>query len=130
MSPETASLAERAMNHARRLQDEHFKVFGTMRRLEFYSQPNTNFHFCGYQFFTWAIGYDGVVYPCCIMKYHKGYVMGDLRTESLKDIVYSGRRKDFIEGFNVEKCKPCWLRDKNQFIEYLLTDSPQHVNYV
>ena len=130
LSLDTVRQAERAMNNARKLQDESFKVFGTMRRLEFYSQPNTDFHFCGYQFFTWSVGYDGLVYPCCIMKYHTGFEMGDLRTESLKDIIHSDRRKEFVDSFDVKKCKACWLRDKNQFIEYLLADSPQHVNYV
>lgn len=130
MSAQQARESERAMNRARMLQDETFKVFGTMRRLEYYSQPNNDFHFCGYQFFTWAVGYDGLVYPCCIMKYHKGFAMGDLRTETLTEVIHSDRRKEFVESFNVEKCKPCWLRDKNQFIEYLVSDSPQHVNYV
>lgn len=127
---EQTSEAERAMNRARRLQDDNFKVFGTMRRLEFYSQPNTDFDFCGYQYFTWAIGYDGAVYPCCIMKYHKGFSLGDLRNHSLKEIVYSKERQKFISNFDVHDCKSCWLRDKNQFIEYLLADNPQHVNYV
>ena len=101
-----------------------------MRRLEYYAQPNTDFHFCGYQFFTWAIGYDGLVYPCCIMKYHRGYSLGDLRTQSLQEIIHSDQRKEFIESFDVKNCKPCWLRDKNQFIEYLIAENPQHVNYV
>lgn len=130
LTPEETTNAERALNNARKLEDANFKVFGTMRRLEHYSQPNTDFHFCGYQFFTWAIGYDGVVYPCCIMKYHKGFGMGDLRTQSLNDIVCSPDRMKYVETFDVQKCKSCWLRDKNQFIEYLLTDNPQHVNYV
>ena len=130
LTPEETRVAERAMNRARQLQDEEFKVFGTMRRLEYYSQPNTDFHFCGYQFFTWAIGYEGLVYPCCIMKYHKGFALGDLRNHSLKEIVYSDERKKFVEAFNVQHCKPCWLRDKNQFLEYLVADNPQHVNYV
>jgi MoaA/NifB/PqqE/SkfB family radical SAM enzyme len=130
LTPEETRFAERSLNQARRLQDDDFKVFGTMRRLEFYSQPNTDFHFCGYQFFTWAVGYEGLVYPCCIMKYHKGYELGDLRTESLKDLVHSEKRRRFTESFDVSKCKPCWLRDKNQFIEYMLTENPQHVNYV
>ena len=130
LSAEQVRMAERAMNRARRLQDDNFKIFGTMRRLEVYSQPNTDFHFCGYQFFTWAIGYDGAVYPCCIMKYHKGYALGDLRNHSLEEIVHSQERKDFIDAFDVRECKSCWLRDKNQFIEYLLTDNPQHVNFV
>ena len=130
MDSQQISEAGRAMNRARSHQDENFKVFGTMRRLEYYSQPNTDFNFCGYQYFTWAIGYDGSVYPCCIMKYHKGFALGDLRDNSLKEIVYSEKRQKFIQDFDVHDCKACWLRDKNQFIEYLLADSPQHVNYV
>jgi len=130
MTAEVARQAERSLNRARALQDESFKVFGTMRRLEFYSQPNTDFHFCGYQFFTWAIGYEGQVYPCCIMKYHPGFEMGNLHTQSLKEIVHSEERRKFVDGFDVHDCKACWLRDKNQFIEYLLADNPQHVNFV
>jgi len=130
LTPEETRTAERAINQARGVEDDTFKVFGTMRRLEFYSQPNTDFHFCGYQYFTWAIGYDGLVYPCCIMKYHKGFALGDLRKYTLKEIVYSEDRQKYVETFNVKKCKSCWLRDKNQFIEYLLAESPQHVNYV
>jgi len=130
MNSDEIAESEQALNRARGMQDESFKVFGTMRRLEFYSQPNTDFDFCGYQFFTWAIGYDGVVYPCCIMKYHKGFGLGDLRTHSLNEIVYSEERKKFIQGFDVHDCKACWLRDKNQFIEYLLAENPQHINYV
>ena len=130
LSPEQKKEVEQSMTKARQYEDENFKVFATMRRLEYYAQPNTDFRFCGYQFFTWAIGYDGLVYPCCIMKYHKGYEMGDLRTQTLKEIVYSEKRRTFIENFNVMKCKPCWLRDKNQFIEYLVANSPQHINFL
>ena len=64
------------------------------------------------------------------MKYHKGFAWGDLRNNSLKEIVHSEQRQKFISDFDVHDCKACWLRDKNQFIEYLLADSPQHVNYV
>jgi len=130
LTPEQVRTSERALNEARKQQDSTFKVFGTMRRLEHYSQPNTDFSFCGYQFFTWAIGYDGQVYPCCIMKYHRGFSMGDLKTQSLQEIAFSDARRKQIEEFDVKSCKSCWLRDKNQFIEYLIADKPQHVNFV
>ena len=64
------------------------------------------------------------------MKYHKGYAMGNLRSTSLADLVHSDERKKYVDNFNVQGCKSCWLRDKNQFIEYLIADSPQHVNFV
>jgi radical SAM protein with 4Fe4S-binding SPASM domain len=130
LTPEQTQLAELAMHEARKAQDDNFRVFGTMRRLEYYSQPNTDFHFCGYQLFTWAIGYEGLVYPCCIMKYHKESALGDLKKQSLKELVYSQARQHYIDGFDVRKCKPCWLRDKNQFIEYLVAENPKHVDFV
>jgi radical SAM protein with 4Fe4S-binding SPASM domain len=130
LTPDQKKKIEESMMESRKCEDEKFKVFATMRRLEYYAQANTDFHFCGYQFFTWAIGYDGFVYPCCIMKYHKGYAMGDLRIHTLEELVYSQERRAFVEAFRVERCKPCWLRDKNQFIEYLIAEGPQHIDFV
>lgn len=130
MEPEQVNAASKALDQARKRETDEFRVFGTMRRLEFYSQPNTDFDFCGYQFFTWAIGYDGSVYPCCIMKYHKGFSLGNLKNHSLTEIVQSPERQKFINEFNVRNCKPCWLRDKNQFIEYVVADKPHHINFV
>jgi len=106
-----------------------FRVF-TVDRLEAYSRPNDDFSMCGYQHFVWAIGYNGIVYPCCIMKYHTGYEIGDLSKQTLKDIVLSEHRRNFAAHLNVMDCKSCYLRDKNKFIEYLLDKNPAHVNFV
>ena len=130
LSPDQVEEAERSLDIVRSYEDKDFKVFGTMRRLEHYSQPNSDFHFCGYQFFTLAIGCDGEVYPCCIMKYHEGSSLGNLKESSLSDIILSEKRKKYIESFDVSKCKPCWMRETNQFIEYLLAKDPMHVNFV
>lgn len=130
MSPEQLKTAENSLDKARLYGDSDFKVFGTMRRLEHYSQPNSDFHFCGYQFFTLAIGFDGEIYPCCIMKYHEESTLGNLKDKSLLDIIVSEERKKYIDSFDVSKCKPCWLRDTNQFIEYLVAKEPMHTNFV
>lgn len=112
-----------------KLQDtEDYKVFGTMSRLESYKNSN-DFNFCGYQFFTWAIGSDCLVYPCCVEKYHKKFAFGDLKKQTLKEIVYNRERRGYIRDFNVKNCKPCWLGDRNRFIEYLLSENPEHLNY-
>lgn len=129
LSEEARRMALSQMAWASRLSSESFKVF-TVNRLDAYNDPNTDFTQCGYQHFVWAIGFDGKVYPCCIMKYHAGYVIGDLAQQTLEDIVHSNARKAFARSLIVSQCKPCYLRDKNKFIEYLLDPAPVHHNFV
>jgi radical SAM protein with 4Fe4S-binding SPASM domain len=109
-------------------EDRDFKVFG-VNRIHEYSAPNDDFSFCGYQHFVWAIGYNGLVYPCCIMKYHPEFVMGDLAKNTLAEIVSSPERMKMGFNLDVTDCKSCWLRDKNKFIESLL-QVPMHADFV
>lgn len=107
---------------------DDFRVFG-VNRIHDYSAPNTDFHMCGYQHFVWAIGFNGKVYPCCIMKYHPPFEMGDLHTQTLHELVYSGDRLFRMLNLDVGECKSCWLRDKNKIIESLV-EAPEHVDFV
>jgi radical SAM protein with 4Fe4S-binding SPASM domain len=109
-------------------EDRRFKVFG-VNRIHEYSAPNDDFSFCGYQHFVWAIGYNGKVYPCCIMKYHPQFEMGDLATMTLEQMIASPERMKMGFNLDVTDCKSCWLRDKNKFIESLL-QAPAHVDFV
>jgi len=121
--------AEMQLIEAKKIEDHTFKVFGSIQRLSHYAIGNTDFNFCGYMLFTWSIGYDGLVYPCCIVKYHPEFAFGDLKKNTLKEIVHSKERREYMDKFDVRKCKPCWLRDKNKFIEYLFADNPEHINF-
>lgn len=109
------------------LESPTFKVFG-VNRIHEYSAANDDFSMCGYQHFVWAIGFNGKVYPCCIMKYHPEFEMGDLHTQTLRDVFESPKRAKFAK-LDPMNCKSCWLRDKNKFIESLVTE-PEHVNFV
>jgi radical SAM protein with 4Fe4S-binding SPASM domain len=104
-----------------------FHVFG-VNRIHDYSAANDDFSVCGYQHFVWSIGYNGKVYPCCIMKYHPEFEMGDLHRQTLAEVVTSPERMAFAT-LNPQDCKSCWLRDKNKFIEGLLVE-PQHADFV
>jgi wyosine [tRNA(Phe)-imidazoG37] synthetase (radical SAM superfamily) len=111
-----------------KLRSDSFDVFGAIYRIDYYNRPNNDFHACHIQRFVWAIGTDARVYPCCIEKYHDGFEMGDLHVETLREI--AERHARTVPKFDVTKCKPCYLRDKNQFIQYILEDDPAHVGFV
>lgn len=119
-------VAARLLAEAGCLSGEGFRVFGTTYRLPYYARPNDDFSRCHVQRFVWAIGTDARVYPCCIEKYHEGFALGDLRTESVETIA----RRQVGAAFDVTRCKPCWLRDKNLFVDYLLAEHPEHVEFV
>ena len=96
-------------------------------RIDQYSEPNDDFKTCHYQRFVWAIGADMMVYPCCIMKYHPDYAFGDLRENTLKELIT--KMDEQMTGLVPAKCLPCWLRNKNKAIDNAVVE-PMHRNFV
>lgn len=74
---------------------------------------NDSFDLCNFAHFMVAVGYNGKVYPCCIVKNRTGYEYGDLNKQNLEEI-FAGRRKYFSET-----CPPCWIRDLNIQLEQM-----------
>jgi len=118
------------LSKAKKLETSNFKVFVMETRLDDFAPREKTFAFCGYQMFTFQIGCDSLVYPCCVLKYWKRYAFGDIRKQSLKETALGEQRKRYVEEFDVNNCLPCWLRHKNEFIEYLLVENPAHLNFV
>jgi MoaA/NifB/PqqE/SkfB family radical SAM enzyme len=116
---------------AKKLETDGFKVFVMESRLDDFAPRNKkSFHYCGYQMFTLQIGCDNLVYPCCLVKYVKRYAFGDIRKQGLQEIIFGQERRKYIDAFNVDDCPPCWLKHKNEFIEYLLIQDAPHVNFI
>lgn len=133
ISPEIKEEAEKLIKEARALQNRSFRVFSRAQNWQDdFTKPNDDFSYCGYMQFTWNIGYDAKVYPCCIEIYKPSQVMGDLRKQTIKEIIESPEYKEFIRNFNVQNCDPCWLRPRNKTIEQLVAPEKRigHVNYV
>jgi len=132
LTPEQISSAMEQLAEAKKLQDGKFKVFGQIGRLDVYNRSNNDFTYCGYMMFSWNIGADLKCYPCCIQIYYDEYAFGDLKKQSLHEIIYGEGRKKYIEKFNVKRCNPCWLREKNITIETLLAPKKRlgHINFV
>lgn len=112
-----------------RLERPDFKILYERGRIDTYSKPNDDFQKCYMQNFVWAVGADGDVYPCCIMKYHKGFSFGNLKSKSLKDIIDDSNTLAKMHNLDVTKCFPCWLRARNQHIEKAVK-RPVHANFI
>ena len=87
--------------------DETFKVKNSFWKIDKYNE-NTEFDACHFGRFMIAIGYNGLVYPCCIVKNRPNYEYGNLNEAPLEDIISQNTRK-----YRAGTCPPCWSRDHN-----------------
>ncbi len=97
--------------------DGNFKVKNSFWKIDKYDD-NTEFDTCYFDRFMVAIGFNCLVFPCCIVKNRPGYEYGDLRNEPLEDML---ERRTKI--YRAASCPPCWSRDHNIKIGELLDNA-------
>ena len=84
---------------------------------------------CYYAHLATTIGADGKLYACCVWKYRPDGLIADLNEVRLAEAWQSGVVKEFFNGFDIsEKCKKCYLKEKNDFLHMLV--NAEHVNFV
>lgn len=92
-----------------------------------YKQGDT----CYYSYLGTVIGADLRLYPCCIWKYRPDGVIADLNEIGFSEAWRSGAINKFYESFDIgEKCKRCYLKDKNDFLHLVTQPDVEHVNFV
>lgn len=115
------------IEEAKALEDDTFKVvdfFGA--RVEDLRLAKPDYSFCGYQQFVVYVGGDQKVYTCCTNAYTRKGEIGDLTKQSFREWLVSTQRRDF----DARGCHHCQFNDKNRLINYLVGETPPHVNFV
>jgi MoaA/NifB/PqqE/SkfB family radical SAM enzyme len=100
------------LQRAEQMQDSGFVVKNSFWKRDKFG-PNDSFNQCNFANFMVAVGYNGKVYPCCIVKNRTGYEYGDLNKQSLEEI-FTGRRE-----YYASTCPVCWLKDLNIQLEQM-----------
>lgn len=109
------------MVESKKYEDDDFKVFTMNTRINNLSQK-TGGGRCYCHHLSPSIGGNGVVYPCCHLKYLPEYNMGNLHENTFEEIWRGEKRKRFIETTG-ENCKvSCWMTDKNELADYIIKD--------
>ena len=108
-----------------------FKVvdlFG--ERLADLQQHAPDYEFCGYQQFNMYIGGDLNVYRCCSTSYTEHGKTGTLTNMRLRDWFLSEAKREAYGSFDARSCRLCQFNTKNRVINYMVSASPQHVEFV
>ncbi len=88
------------------------------------------YSFCGYQEFNVYIGGDLNVYRCCNTAYNDLGLVGSLQDQSFADFWKIQEKAEAYGGFDARACEHCAFNEKNRLINYLVSEAPDHVNFV
>jgi MoaA/NifB/PqqE/SkfB family radical SAM enzyme len=107
------------------------KVFDMFSdRLDDLAEKSPDYSHCPYMKLNVYIGGDQNIYSCCNNAYNLIGLMGTIKDKTFKEFWFSEENIKKYTSFNAKKCARCMFNNKNRFINYMLLDDPQHVNYV
>ena len=117
LSPEMVLSARGDTDAAEEYADDGFEVMNSFWKIDKYAE-NTDFGTCYFGRFMVAVGYNGLVYPCCIVKNRRDYEYGNLNEKPLEDILAEKMRI-----YTGPTCPACWTRAHNIRIQEMLDNA-------
>jgi MoaA/NifB/PqqE/SkfB family radical SAM enzyme len=119
------------LSHVKKQYGDKIKIFDLFSdRVEDLEQASPDYNHCGYMKLNVYIGGDQNIYTCCNNAYNVSGLAGSIKNQTFKEYWSSDEAKKYYGNFDASKCARCMFNNKNKFINYLLLDNPQHVNYV
>lgn len=110
---------------AEELNDEEFRVFPQFDRYDILDGEKRKFENCLWQQFSAYIWADGSLFPCCEIQDDPEACLGNVYDGDFETIWFNRKLQ------KPENCKvPCLFAKKNEFIEYVTSNEPEHVNFV
>lgn len=107
---------------AKTYNDEYFKVFSPSFDN---NGERLSFNRCLQQEMCSYVDADGFVYPCCSLQGMKDYRIGNLKEYNYETIWFNHK------WLAAHDCPlDCFWWEKNNFLNYLIDDSPKHVNFI
>lgn len=121
-----AGIWERCLDlveEAKTLEDDCFRVFSQMDRIQHLQTTTKPFRACHYQQFVAYVRADGTIHPCCELQdiHEQGSILGGTFQEA-----WLGRNL-----IRAQECpRFCYFSRQNELVDYLLLEKPPHVDYV
>jgi MoaA/NifB/PqqE/SkfB family radical SAM enzyme len=121
------------IKEAKKYETKSFKVISTFHeRLEDMRSTVQDYEKCPMSQLVTFIGADYGVYLCCTKMYSPEGLIGSIKEQSFKELWESKVKEKIIENLKPSKdCKlVCLYEQRNKFINYMLKDTPEHVNFI
>lgn len=105
-----------------------FNLFGD--RLHDLHDAAPDYRECGYSKLTTYLGADQTAYTCCMNAYNEKGIIGTFREQSFRDMWFSEKTRQRLQGRDARQCPRCMYNAKNTTIAYATDPKPLHVSFV
>lgn len=120
------------IEECKKLENENFKIL--FKKDKYLQIENgvyqRQYNKCYALNFIGIIAANSKMYPCCHLKGIDKYEYGDLRKNSIQEILSSKRKKDVDKEIDFRDCPPLCKLDHYNKILYNITNQPTHVNFL
>ena len=117
------------LNQAEKLSTKNFYVNILKERLESIENKDKKYKKCYFIHFSTSVGADLKLYPCCMTKYCKKYIIGDIKKNGFLS-VWNKNMKKFTKKLDVTKCPSCWYDYFNEMCEYYCSEDKKFKNFI
>lgn len=117
------------LEKAKRYEDETFKVYQNMDRLD-ERKPIVDDLLCYYSNHSIYIAVNGDVYPCCMTRCDKKFVIGNISDTDFVDFWYSKDRVDNYRKLDMRYCPPCRHEYDNRVLSLLYNEDGVSDNFI
>ncbi len=115
------------LQEVKKLETDKFKVFTFSNRIKDLSGEQKS-KFCWYHHLVLQITPNGY-WPCCRLAGLNKYKLGELN-EPFSEMWEGQTRKVFTESISKGCPVSCWMTQKNKFLDYVMGDNAQHVEFI
>ncbi len=124
---------QRLSAEAQSLSDDDFTVFNLFGdRIKDNFEGEQDYDTCPIKDLQVYLGADYNLYTCCTLAYNKKGLIGSIKDQTFTELWNSEAKQKLYSAHNPRhQCKfPCMYKNKNEFINYCVADSPKHINFI
>ena len=132
LSREEVEAATTELAHAQtHLNDDTFQVIGMVDRFASLHGYTKGYSKCRTGAVSTVIGADGRVWQCCIQRGMDGFEVGNVMTQSFREVWQAPAHKAMVDGIDVSKCPRCRYDSGNRLIQAVFLGADKmHSNFL
>lgn len=130
LSDPNVERARAALERAKALATDTFRVIGMVERFDALTGAAKGFSKCHIGPLTTVINADGYLYHCCQMRGLPNFRAGSVLTQPFAEVWWNAEHRAMVDAIDVTKCAPCRYAGYNRLIEGAFLEDGLHAQFV
>lgn len=130
LSDANVDRARLALDRAKALATDRFRVIGMVSRFDQLQGAAKPFKACHIGPLTTVINADGYIYHCCQMRGLPDFRAGSVLQHAFKEVWWNDQHRAMVDAIDVTKCAPCRYAGYNTLVERAFMEDGLHSAFI